>query len=102
MGTPSNKHAGLPKVHFLQILEHYDEARAYNAFLLRASLTYDSHGKDHLLLDTTYLVPTLGIQIRNMKMVFNINGTWHRVTFEKLMMKIDDFFYSAKSFSHPV
>ena len=44
----------------------------------------------------------LGIQIRNMKMVFNIYGTWHRVTFEKLMMKIYDFFYSAKSFSHPI
>ena len=44
----------------------------------------------------------IGVQIRNMKMVFNIYGTWHWVTFEKLMMKIHDFFYSAKSFSHPV
>ena len=44
----------------------------------------------------------IGIQIRNMKMVFNIYGTWRWVTFEKLMMKIDDFFYSAKLFSHPV
>ena len=44
----------------------------------------------------------LGIQIRNMKMVFNIYGTWRQVTFEKLMMKIYDFFYSAKSFSHLV
>ena len=34
----------------------------------------------------------LGIQIRNMKMVFNISGTWHWVMFEKLMMKIYDFF----------
>ena len=34
----------------------------------------------------------LGIQIRNMKMVFNIFGTWCRVMFEKLMMKIYDFF----------
>ena len=25
----------------------------------------------------------LGIQIRNMKMVFNIFGTWRRVTFKK-------------------
>ena len=33
---------------------------------------------------------------------FNIYGTWRRVTFEKLMMKIYDFVYSAKSFSHPV
>ena len=41
----------------------------------------------------------LGIQIRNMKMVFNIYGTWRRVTFEKLMMKMYDFSYSAKSFS---
>ena len=44
----------------------------------------------------------LGIQIRNMKMVFNIYGTWRWVMFVKLMMKIYDFFYSAKSFSHPV
>ena len=35
---------------------------------------------------------SLGIQIRNMKMVFNIYGTWRWVTFEKLMMKIYDFF----------
>ena len=28
--------------------------------------------------------------------------TWCWETFEKLMMKIYDFFYSAKSFSHPV
>ena len=38
------------------------------------------------------LVYKLGIQIRNMKMVFNISGTWHWVTIEKLMMKIYDFF----------
>ena len=34
--------------------------------------------------------------------VFNIYGTWRRVKFEKLMMKIYDFIYSNKSFSHPV
>ena len=45
---------------------------------------------------------SVGIQIQNMKMVFNIYGTWSRVMFEKLMMKIYDFFESAKSFSHPV
>ena len=43
----------------------------------------------------------LGVQVRNVKMVFNIYGTWRRVTFEKLKMKIYNFFYSAKSFSHP-
>ena len=48
---------------------------------------------------TTY---NLGIQIRNMKMVFNFYCTWRWVMFEKLMMKIYDFFYSAKLFSHPV
>ena len=37
-----------------------------------------------------------------MKMVFNIYGTWRRVTFEKLMMKTYDFYYSAKSFCHSV
>ena len=35
----------------------------------------------------------LGIQIRNMKMVFNIYGNWRWVMFEKLMMKIYDFFF---------
>ena len=34
-------------------------------------------------------------------MVFNIYGTWCWVTFEKLMMKIYDFFYSAKHSIHP-
>ena len=38
------------------------------------------------------ILPRLGIQIRNMKMVFNIYGTWRLVMFEKLMMKIYDFF----------
>ena len=37
-----------------------------------------------------------------MKMDLNIYGTWRQVMFEKLMMKIYDFFYSAKAFSHPV
>ena len=44
----------------------------------------------------------VGIQIRNMKMVFNIHGTWRRVTFEKLMMKIYDFFIGLSRFSHLV
>ena len=41
-----------------------------------------------------YKIPTstLGIQIRNMKMVFKFYGTWRWVTFEKLMMKIYVFF----------
>ena len=39
-----------------------------------------------------YRVSRLGIQIRNMKVVFKFYGTWHWVTFEKLMMKIYDFF----------
>ena len=51
---------------------------------------------------TVLVLCKLGIQIRNMKMGFNIYGTCRPVTFEKLMMKIYDFFYSAKSFSHPV
>ena len=37
------------------------------------------------------LLCTLGIQIRNMKMVFNTYGTGRWVMFEKLMMKIYDF-----------
>ena len=59
-----------------------------------------------LLCSTQWLVQwvryLLGIQIRNMKMGFNIYGTWRWVTFEKLLMKVYDFFYSAKLFSHPV
>ena len=52
-----------------------------------------------LMLDGSY---NLGIQIRKMKIVFNSYCTWCWVTFEKLMMKIYDFFYSAKSLSQPV
>ena len=48
------------------------------------------------------IVSRLGIQIRNMKMVFKIYCTWRWVMFEKLMMKIYDFFYLAKPFSHPI
>ena len=34
----------------------------------------------------------VGVQDRKIKMVFNTGGTWRQVTFEKLMMKIYDFF----------
>ena len=43
-------------------------------------------------VETTQTKNSLGIQIQNIKMVFNIYGTWRWVTFEKLMMKIYDFF----------
>ena len=45
-------------------------------------------------MDTNKLkdIPMLGVQDRKIKMVFNTGGTWRRVTFEKLMMKIYDFF----------
>ena len=33
-------------------------------------------------------IPSIGIQIRNMKMVFNIYCTWRRVMFEKLMINM--------------
>ena len=39
-----------------------------------------------------YQCYALGVKVRNMKMVFNIYGTWCRVTFEKLIMKIYLFF----------
>ena len=39
--------------------------------------------------NTTY---NLGIQIQNMKVVFNFYCTWRWVMFEKLMKKIYDFF----------
>ena len=32
------------------------------------------------------------VQDRKIKMFFNTGGTWRQVTFEKLMMKIYDFF----------
>ena len=34
----------------------------------------------------------LGVQDQNIKVGFNTGGTWRRVLFEKLMMKIYDFF----------
>ena len=36
--------------------------------------------------------PKIGVGDRNIKMVFNTGGTWRWITFEKLMMKIYDFF----------
>ena len=45
-----------------------------------------------LFLTQSVLMCAFGIQIRNMKMAFNFYCTWHWVTFEKLMMKIYDFF----------
>ena len=38
------------------------------------------------------MVCRLGVQDRKIKMVFNTGGTWRRVTFEKLMIKVYDFF----------
>ena len=66
------------------------------------SLAKCSDGSSAAYYIDKVIYTTFGIQIRNMKMVFNIYGTWHWETFEKLMMKIHDFFYSAKSFSHPI
>ena len=63
---------------------------------------YESKGKDEQYLLIYYVPNKLGIQIRNMKMFFNFYCTWRWVTFEKLMMIYDIFFYSAKLFNHPV
>ena len=41
-------------------------------------------------------IASVGVKVRNMKMDLNIYGTWRRVTFEKLIMKIYDFCYLAK------
>ena len=41
----------------------------------------------------------VGVKVWNMKMDFNIGGTWRWVEQWPLMMKIYDFFYSAKLFS---
>ena len=65
-------------------------------FIVKECLSQNSQVREK------YVIHTLGIQIRNMKMDFNFHGTWCRVTLEKRMMKIYDFFYSAKSFSHPI
>ena len=40
---------------------------------------------------TLNIILCVGIQIPNMKMIFNFYGTWRWVMFEKLMMKIYDF-----------
>ena len=52
-----------------------------------------THSTNYLLQYCSIFTP-LGSTSRNpnMKMVFNIYGTWRWVTFEKLMMKIYDFF----------
>ena len=55
-----------------------------------------------LLLMVWLILWRFGVKVRNSKMDFNIYDTWRWVTFENLMMKIYDFFYSAKSFSHPI
>ena len=34
----------------------------------------------------------LGVQDQKIKMVFNAEGTWRQVMFEKLMIKIYDYF----------
>ena len=52
-----------------------------------------------LHLEYTICLWSLGVKVRNMKMDFNNGGTWRRVGQWTLMMKIYDFFYSAKSFS---
>ena len=49
---------------------------------------------------TFYELGTVGVKVRNMKMDFNTGGTRRRVGQWTLMMKIYDFFYSAKSFNH--
>ena len=38
----------------------------------------------------------LGVKVRNLKMDFNTGDTWRQVGQWTLMMKIYDFFYSAK------
>ena len=48
-----------------------------------------------------YQVHILGVKVRNMKMDFNTRDTWRGVGQWPLMMKINEFFYSAKSFNHP-
>ena len=45
---------------------------------------------------------TIYIRCQSPKYENGFKHLWHRVKIEKLMMKIYDFFYSAKSFSHPV
>ena len=46
-------------------------------------LSFNTHLKPSYKKLVHY-IPRLGIQIRNMKMVVNIYGTWHWVMFEKL------------------
>ena len=46
----------------------------------------------HSVFLYSVMTSRLGIQIRNMKMVLNFYCTWRWVTFEKLMIKMYDFF----------
>ena len=69
---------------------------------LRPSKTFGGLALPFTLLLFDVVPFIVGIQIQNMKMVFNIYGTWRWVTFEKLVLKIYDFFYLARLFSHPV
>ena len=63
------------------LLSHYYKER----------LTYTTYSinktKDRIFFKHTD-IPNLGVKVRNMKMDFNIYGTWRLVMFEKLMMKV--------------
>ena len=56
-------------------------------------LMYDNFSPERMNTNAAaQCILTIGVKVRNMKMNLNIYGTWRRVTFEKLMMKIYDFF----------
>ena len=62
---------------------------ARDSYYLYARLAFKVHSVDWLL----------GVKVRNMKMDFNTEGTWHRVGQWTLMLKIIEFFYWTKSLS---
>ena len=57
---------------------------------------------DEMAEEADETLAQVGVKVRNMKMDFTTGGTWHQVGQWKLMMKIYDFCYLGKLFSHPV
>ena len=83
-----------------------DENLNYCEKMLNNSLhiknpTQEDLGKESCLkkIGLVCAIYILGVKVRNMKMDFNTGVTWCRFGQQTLMMKMYDFFYSAKLIS---
>ena len=88
------------------LLKYLDGFLMYYIIIYYTSIEKCSKSKIVLVcmfhaLKNKNIIYILGVKVQNMKMDFNIYGTWRRVGQWTLMMK-NGVFYSAKSFSHPV